>query len=61
MTDKIKLVYNWIGPRGPIWNTEIPNVLSFAGASEQCAVDSHFWWNDDIWMTYSVMQMNTLR
>jgi len=51
MTDKIKLVYNWIGPRGPIWNTEIPNVLSFAGASEQCAVNSHYWWNDDIWMT----------
>lgn len=51
MTDKIKLVYSWIGPRGPLWNTELPNILSFAGASEQCAVDSHFWWNDDIWPT----------
>jgi len=51
MTDKIKLVYSWVGPRGPLWNTELPNILSFAGASEQCAVDSHFWWNDDIWST----------
>lgn len=48
---KTKLVYNWIGPRGPIWNTELPNVLSFAGASEQCEVNSHFWWNDDTWLT----------
>jgi hypothetical protein len=49
MTDKTKLVFNWIGPRGPIWNTEIPNVLSFAGASEQCSINSHFWWSDDTW------------
>lgn len=51
MTDKTKLVYNWIGPRGPLWNTELPNILSFAGASEQCQVNSHFWWNDDTWLT----------
>jgi hypothetical protein len=50
MTDKTKLVFNWIGPRGPIWNTELPNVLSFAGASEQCSINSHFWWNDDTWL-----------
>lgn len=49
--NKTKLVYNWIGPRGPLWNTELPNVLSFAGATEQCAVNSHFWWNDDAWIT----------
>ena len=51
MTEKTKLVYNWIGPRGPLWNTELPNILSFAGASEQCAINSHFWWNDDTWRT----------
>lgn len=51
MTDKTKLVYNWIGPRGPLWNTELPNILSFAGSSEQCDVNSHFWWNDDTWIT----------
>jgi hypothetical protein len=51
MSDKTKLVYSWIGPRGPLWNTELPNILSFAGASEQCAVNSHYWWNDDTWTT----------
>jgi len=50
MTNKTKLVYSWIGPRGPLWNTELPNVLSFAGASEHCSVNSHLWWNDDAWM-----------
>jgi len=49
MTDKTKLVYSWIGPKGPIWNTELPNVLSFAAASENCAVNSYYWWNDDTW------------
>ena len=49
MTDKVKLVYSWIGPQGPLWNTELPNILSFAGASEQCEVNSHYWWNDDTW------------
>lgn len=29
-SEKIKLVYNWIGPSGPIWNTELPNILNFA-------------------------------
>jgi hypothetical protein len=50
MIDKTKLVFNWIGPRGPIWNTELPNVLSFAGATEHCSVNSHLWWNDDTWL-----------
>lgn len=50
--DKIKIVYSWIGPRGPIWNTELPNLLSFAGASEQCSLNTHYWWNDDIWPTF---------
>jgi len=34
MDNKIKLVYNWIGPRGPIWNTELPNVLNFSHSAE---------------------------
>lgn len=51
MTDKTKLVFNWLGPRGPVWNTEVPSVLSFAGASEQCTVNSHRWWTDDTWLT----------
>ena len=51
MTDKTKLVFNWLGPRGPIWNTEVPNVFSFANATEQCAVKTHNWWSDDTWLT----------
>lgn len=49
MTDKIEVVYTWIGPRGPIWNTELPNILSLADASEHAQVKSHKWWNDDNW------------
>ena len=45
----IKIVYSWIGPRGPIWNTELPNVLSFAAASIGAATDSRMWWADDVW------------
>ena len=50
MEDKTKLVFNWLGPRGPIWNTELPNVFSFANAAEQCSVQSHNWWSDDTWL-----------
>lgn len=49
MAEKIKLVYTWIGPRGPIWNTELPNVLSFAAASEHANPTSHRFWTDDTW------------
>lgn len=47
--EKIKVVYSWLGPRGPIWNTELPNILSFSDASEHAQVNSHRWWNDDNW------------
>ena len=47
MTDKIKIVYSWIGPKGPIWNTELPNVLSFAGSSEGGGTTSRHWWAED--------------
>ena len=45
----IKIVYNWIGPNGPIWNTELPNVLSFASTAPNTTVNSHFWFADDAW------------
>ena len=51
MSEKIKLVYSWIGPRGPIWNTELPNILSFADVSEHAQVNSHRFWSDDAWTT----------
>lgn len=47
--EKIKVVYSWIGPRGPIWNTELPNVLSFANVAEGGHTNSHMWWADDLW------------
>ena len=45
--NKIKLGYSWIGPRGPIWNTELPNVLSFAHVSEGGSAHSHKFWCDN--------------
>lgn len=47
--DKIKIAYSWVGPRGPMWNTELPNVLSFADVSSGAKTHSHMWWADDLW------------
>ena len=47
--EKIKICYSWIGPRGPIWNTELPNVLSFASVAEGGSTTSHNFWADDLW------------
>ena len=48
--EKIKVVYSWIGPRGPIWNTELPNVLNLAGVAEGVKeISSLKWWGDDAW------------
>jgi hypothetical protein len=49
--DKVKVVYAWHGPRGPIWNTELPNVLSFASVSEGVGpyMESRHFWCDDLW------------
>lgn len=47
MTEKIKIVYSWIGPKGPIWNTELPNILSLAGSSEGGGTTSRHWWAED--------------
>ena len=47
--DPIKIVYSWIGPRGPIVNTELPNVLSFASVAEGALANSNKFWADDIY------------
>lgn len=47
--DLIKIVYSWIGPKGPIVNTELPNILSFAGVAEGGSTDSNLYWADDIY------------
>lgn len=49
MSDKIKIAYNWIGPRGPIPNTEVPSILNFASVTEQVETTSHRFWADNIW------------
>ena len=49
MTDKIKVAYSWIGPKGPLWNTELPNIMSLACASENAQVDSRFFMADSVW------------
>ena len=49
MTDTIKIAYSWIGPRGPIVNTELPNILSFAAVTEGAKNTSDRVWTDDIY------------
>lgn len=48
--DRTKVVYSWIGPRGPIWNTELPNLLSFACVSFDAQVNSTKFGADDTWL-----------
>lgn len=45
----IKVVFNWIGPKGPIPNTEVPNVLNLASVAESGFTNSQKVWNDSIW------------
>lgn len=49
MPDKIKVVYSWIGPRGPMMNTELPNILSMAAVAIGANTSSHNFWADNIW------------
>lgn len=57
--DRIKLVYSWIGPRGPIWNTELPNVLNFAAVAEGVPkINSQWFWADDARRFFSSDQSN---
>ena len=49
--DKIKVVYSWHGPKGPLWNTELPNILTFADMAEGVnpMMESRNFWTDDVW------------
>jgi hypothetical protein len=47
--DHIKIVYSWLGPKGPIWNTELPHILSFAHTHEWAQTSSSYYWTDDLW------------
>lgn len=46
----LKVVYAWMGPKGPIWNTELPTVMSFCHAGEEMSPHSRMWWQDDLWL-----------
>lgn len=50
LKDLIKIVYAWYGPRGPIWNTELPNILSFADRAEEVRTSSRHFWCDELWL-----------
>ena len=49
--DKVKIVYSWHGPKGPVWNTELPNILAMSSVAE--GVNPHMtsrnFWTDDMW------------
>ena len=49
MDKSIKIAYNWIGPRGPIPNHEVPSLLNLSSVSESTRVWSPSFWADSIW------------
>lgn len=49
MADNIKIAYNWIGPKGPIPNTEVPNVLNLASVTEKVSTHTNKYWADSVW------------
>lgn len=48
MNNDIKVVYSWIGPRGPIPNTDLPNVINFANVTEGAKNTSERFYSDDV-------------
>jgi hypothetical protein len=49
MSEKIYVAYNWIGPRGPIPNTEVPNILNLVSVTNSANTNSHHFWCDSVW------------
>ena len=49
--DKVKVVYAWQAPRGPVWNTEVPNILALAAVAEGVNPHMHSrnFWTDDLY------------
>jgi len=45
----IKIAYNWIGPQGPILNTEVPNILALACVTDQVATTSRNFNAEGLW------------
>lgn len=49
MKNPIKIVFNWIGPNGPIPNAELPNILNFAAVADGALTTSGKFWTDDVY------------
>lgn len=47
----LKVVYSWIGPKGPVWNTETPNLFSLTTQAEKIKTESHHFWCDIMWQS----------
>lgn len=45
----IKIAYNWIGPQGPILNTEVPNILALACVTDQVSTTSRNFNAEGLW------------
>lgn len=58
MSDNIKIVFNWIGPRGPIPNTEVPNLLNISSVMEDVKTTTNRYWADNIWTLIFCNQPN---
>lgn len=56
--DTIKIVFNWIGPRGPIPNTEVPNLLNTSSVLHDVQTNTHKFWADNIWPLIFCNQKN---
>lgn len=47
--DMLKVVYSWLGPKGPLWNTEVPNLYSLAHEAENLSPQTFLYWSDQLW------------
>lgn len=45
----VKVAFNWIGPRGPIPNTEVPSILHLAAVAESGRIVGSRTWLDSLW------------
>lgn len=48
-SEMFKVVYSWLGPKGPIWNTEVPNLYSLVNEAEKVKPETFFYWSDLLW------------
>ncbi len=49
LSDHLKVVYSWMGPKGPIFNTEPPNLYSLITEAEKIKPETFFYWSDQLW------------